>query len=166
MRPRLVLHLAALVLPVAAVLVTALVLGPGWLYSARNAWLDMGSLCAAAVLAAQAAAAICAPLLWRTGSRWLVPLAAGFGMALLTHGLFAPLSLLFMGWANDGIRLDEVLKGAPFIAAMSVVFVGWISAPLTMAVSVIVSRLRRREIGEVAAIPAQESRAVAEEPAA
>lgn len=152
MRPRLVLHLAALVLPVAAVVATLVVLdgrlsiGGG----GGTALRDTGCFCLAAVVAAQIAAALGAPLLLRAESRWLVPLAVGFGMALLTHALFAPLSLLFIALAGDGISMKELIQGSPVIALVSAVFVGWLSAPLTMAASVFVDRLRRRELARAA----------------
>lgn len=150
MRPRLVLHLAALVLPAAAVVGPLLVLQGGKFLATADDMRNFACFITAAVLAAQIAAALGAPLLLRTDSRWLVPLATGFGMALLTHVLFALLCLLIMGLTGTGITADEVLKGMPFIVLISVVFVGWISAPLTMAVGVAVNRLRLRELARAA----------------
>lgn len=151
MRPRLVLHLAALVLPLAAVVGASIVLdGYRMLFDAEQLRL-LAILAAAAVAAAQMAAALGGRWLLRAESRWLVPLSVGFGMALLTHVLFALLSLGFMGLAGDGIATQELFRGAPFVAVVSVVFVGWISAPLTMAVGVLVDRLQRRELARAAA---------------
>lgn len=148
MRPRLVLHLAALVLPVASVVVTLLVLD-GRLSSDRasgSALIGTGGICIAAVLAAQIAAAVGAPLLLRTESRWLLPLSVGFGMSLATYALFAPLYLLVMGLTGYPVTIDDLIKGAPIIAMASALVTGWVTAPLVMVVSVLVDRLQRREL--------------------
>ncbi|WP_257385921.1 hypothetical protein [Tahibacter caeni] len=146
MRPRLVLHLAALVLPLAAVAGSLLVLEGGRFLATADDVRSFAFFTSAAVLAAQIAAALGAPLLLRTDSRWLVPLATGFGMAALTHVLFAPACLLIIGLMGTGITTAGVFQGAPFIVLISVIFVGWISAPLTMAVGVLVNRLQGREL--------------------
>lgn len=151
MRPRLALHLAALVLPVAAVLGAVLVLENGTLFRNADELRNLACLAGAATLAAQIAAALGAPLLLRTESRWLLPLTTGLGMALLTHVLFAPLYLLLIGLSGERVTTDDVFGGAPFIALISAAFVGWLSAPLTMATGVVVNRLQRRELARAAA---------------
>jgi hypothetical protein len=150
MRPRLVLHLAALVLPVAAVVGALLVLqGDGGLSLPRLG--DLLRIAVPAVLAAQIAAALGARWLLRpTASAWLLPLAVGFGMALLTHLLFGPLFVLSLALGGERLGGDSMKMMVLFWLAPAV-FVGWLSAPLTMAVGVSVDRLRRRELAHASA---------------
>lgn len=140
---RVVLHLAAVVLPVLA---TA---GVGWVF--RFSASDFGSLAVAAVLAAQIAALLGWPLLVRgQASAWLAPLATGLAMAVATHVLFGPAFATIIALTeNDHAGSGFFTKMFGF-SVYAAAFVGWASAPLVMAVCVLVNRLRRKELDRAA----------------
>lgn len=136
---RVVLHLAALILPL-GVFVAVI----SWLGGANF----RGALpfAAAAVLAAQIAALFGGVLLQRPSQyRWLVPIAIGFGMALATYLLFGPLLWLVMLVLSDHSS-RESLRDLLEISFASALITGWAAAPLTIAVSILVDRLRRKEL--------------------
>ena len=150
MRARLLLHLAALALPAAAAVGTLAVLTGNEVLSPGQL-ANLLRIVVPCVVAAQIAAALGARWLLRpTGSTWLRPLAIGLGMALSTHILFGP--LLALSLMSGGERLDgDVGEWMLGFSAGSAAFVGWLSAPLTMAVGVFVDRLRRGELARAAA---------------
>ncbi|MBN8741161.1 MAG: hypothetical protein BGP24_08415 [Lysobacterales bacterium 69-70] len=150
MRPRILLHLAALVLPLAAAVGTMAALTGSEVFSPERL-ADLLRIVAPPVVAAQIAAALGARWLLRpTPSIWLRPLAIGFGMALLTHILFGPLLVLSLRFGGERLGNDVAYSSLVFSVA-SAALVGWLSAPLTMAVSVLADRLRRRELDRAAA---------------
>ncbi len=150
MRPRLMLHLVALIVPVAAAVGALVVLTGSQTFSPQRL-ADLLRVVAPPVVAAQIAAALGARWLLRpTASTWLRPVAIGFGMALLTHILFGP--LLVLSLMSSGERLGGVMSEWMLgFSVASATFVGWLSAPLTVAASLFVDRLQRRELARAAA---------------
>ncbi len=140
---RVVLHLAALALPVLATVGVCLVF--------RMSVIDFGGAGAGAVLAAQIAALAGWPMLVRSlESRWLAPLGIGFLMAVITHLLFGPAFGAVVLLADNTVRTTDVFSGLISVSIYAAVFVGWATVPLCMAVCVLVNRLRRKELHRAA----------------
>lgn len=140
---RALLHLAAFILPLIALAVALWLLGGGSLRGTLP--MLVAALCAAQIAALLGTALLRNP----SGSRWLAPLAVGLGMALVTYLSFGPLLGMVLRIAGDP------LAGKPFaimidFSLFSALFTGWAMAPLTMAVSVFVDRLRRKELERAA----------------
>ena len=152
-RARIVLHLAALLAPFAAVALWSLVLFHDDLSHAIVEALAFG---AAAALAAQIAAA----LRWRALERrarenrggW----QTGIGMAAITHvlfGVFVDAALVFAtGWtASMGTgKPTDLIAQVIFFTLISLTTVGLITFPFTALVAQWVAGLRRRELADVA----------------
>lgn len=153
MSARVVLHLGAGVLPLAVVAVAVLlVFGRGALSAAGAT--EAGFIGLAAAAAAQIAALAGWPLLddaaRRTG--WWRPLLTGVGMALLTHLLFGPIMQL-VGRLHAAASYPSVaglLLGALSLSLVSLLLVGWATAPLVAAFAVFVHRLRSKELARAA----------------
>jgi hypothetical protein len=141
---RVVLHLAAAVLPVLATVLVCQAFG----MSVK----DFGGAAFAAVLAAQVAALIGWPILVRNpGSAWLAPLATGLLMAVITHLLFGPAFALVILVSQNGAGNTDFFAGLFGLSRYAAAFVGWASAPLVMATCVLVHRLRRKELARAVA---------------
>lgn len=140
---RVVLHLAAAILPVLATVAVCLAF--------RMSVIDFGGAAVGAVLAAQIAALSGWPLLVRTlGSAWLAPLGIGLLMAVITHVLFGPAFAAVVLLTDTTVRSTDIFSGLIAVSLYAAVFVGWASAPLSMAVCVLVNRLRRKELHRAA----------------
>lgn len=155
-RARLLLHLAALVVPVAAAAAWSFALNAADPRLALRQTLIFGGL---GVVAAQ----IAALARWRALDRraragegaWVT----GLGMAALTHVLFGVLfalalnaSLLWLQPGSDG-GVGAVVVQALFFIAMSVLTIGLLSFPLTAALAQGLAALRARELARDAALP-------------
>jgi hypothetical protein len=140
---RVVLPLAAAVLPVLATVVLCVVF--------RMSLDDFRGAAIAAVLAAQIAVLLGWPLLVRSvASAWLAPLGIGLLMAVVTHILFGPMfAALLLGTEKHSAagEIFSVMVGVSIYAAL---FVGWASVPLIMALCVLVNRLHRKELHRAA----------------
>lgn len=140
---RVVLHLAAVVLPVLAAAIGCRIFH----FSLSDFW----GLAAAAVLAAQGATLLGWPLLVRgQASVWLVPLATGLALAVMTHVLFGPAFALVFALAGNPVTGPDFFAKLFGMSIYSAAFVGWASAPLIMAICVLVNRLRRKELDRAA----------------
>ncbi len=140
---RVVLHLAAAVLPVLATAILC--------RAFRLSASDFLGAAAGAVLAAQSAALLGWPLLVRSqASAWLAPLAIGLAMAVMTHALFGPAFALVIAPTEPTIFGPGFFSKLFEVSIYSAVFVGWASAPLVMAICVLVNRLRRKELHRAA----------------
>ena len=105
-----------------------------------------------AIVAAQVAALVGWPLLERFhASPWIAPLLVGLLMALVTHLLFGPFALVATQFTEDYPPGADSIPEAFMLSFFSAVIVGAATAPVTMAIAVLVHRLRRRERAEVAA---------------
>lgn len=136
---RVVLHLAAAVLPVLAAVILCQVFG--------MSFEDFGGGAIAAVLAAQVAALVGWPMLERSlASAWLAPLGIGLLMAVVTHVLFGPIFAVLLRLTEKHLGGTEILAVMAGISIYAAAFVGWASAPLIMAICVLVNRLRRKEL--------------------
>jgi len=143
-RARLLLHLAACVLPVLAVAGIRLA-DPSF---ERNVF----QLTVAATVAAQVTLA-CGGASWllRCASiPWGAPLA-GLGLGLVTHALFGPFLALTFWVAGEFLDADDLFIGGPVMSLVAAFLVGWISLPATMATGALVGRVHRRELARAAA---------------
>ena len=141
-RARIVLHLAAIVLPLIAVG------GIYWLFEHKLSleW----SLLLPAVMAAQAAASMGWHLLVRYGrSRWKAPLLIGLAMSVVTYLLFGPLVMLAIekDWSRPP---PDLVQGMLAATAMSAMLTGWITAPVVMGLMVWIDRMRRQDVDRTA----------------
>ncbi|MCQ4166878.1 hypothetical protein [Tahibacter harae] len=150
-RARLLLHLAALVLPVLAA--GALMLSV-FFKGADEFFLLAG----VAVVAAQLAVLPGWWLLDRSARRrgWIRPALAGLAMALLTHllsGVVMELWVTLSGAGPERAGLAGLylrLQGVLLVAGLSCAFVGWATAPAVMLLCVLLQRRRRAELAGAA----------------
>lgn len=134
---RVLLHLAAVVLPMA---VAAFVVGD--LHDLQG-FMQFG---VAAVLAAQLATVIGWPLFdgaARRGGGWRAILA-GIVMALSTHLLFGPCLLLFGGTSGGALSAVLLASLGSFLIA------GAFTVPAVLLLSLVLNRLRRKELHSAA----------------
>ncbi|MEP6938409.1 MAG: hypothetical protein ABI846_01495 [Rudaea sp.] len=151
-RSRLSLHLAALLLPLAAAALFALMVDRDPAFVLRMAAYFGG----AGALAAQVAALVRWPALERRAAAGWGGWLAGLGMAAITHVLFGMfvvigLALAVGDWqhgAGTGKPFDLVLQ-ALFFVAVSVMPLGALTFPLSAGLAEIVSRMRHRELADV-----------------
>jgi hypothetical protein len=150
----LLLHVLALLLPVAAIALFASMVDRDFAHVVRQAALFGG----AGALSAQVAAL----LRWRALERraraghggWIT----GLGMAAITHGLFGVLIVIGLAVAAGDwhdiagtVRVSDLFVQALFFIAVSVLPVGMLTFPLTAAIAEFVARVRQRELPNVAA---------------
>lgn len=130
---RVLLHLAAVVLPmaVAAFLVGELHDLPGFM--------QFG---APAVMAAQLATVMGWPLFDSAARRggWWRPALAGIVMAMLTHLLFGPCLMLFGGTSGGGLSLMLLASLGSLLVA------GVFTVPAVVLLNLILNRVRRKEL--------------------
>ena len=154
MSARLLLHLAALIAPPLAAMLFCLLLPHA---GAAFPWQQVALFGGVGVVAAQ----VSALLLWRALERraregrgaWVV----GLGMAALTHLLFGVLFDLALvlavgGWrdaAGNG-QVSDLFLQIVFFAAISMLSVGVITFPATVAFAHIVAARRRKELDRAA----------------
>jgi hypothetical protein len=140
---RVVLHLAAAVLPVLATVALCAVF--------RMPLDDFWGAAIAAVLAAQFAVLLGWPLLARgIASAWLAPLGTGLLMAVVTHVLFGPMFAALLLVTGKHLGAGETFSVMFGLSIYAAAFVGWASAPLVMALCVLVNRLHRKELHRAA----------------
>ena len=151
-RARLLLHVAALLLPPAAAALFAVMVNRDPAFVLRMAVYFGG----AGALSAQIAALLRWPALERhaiAGSGgWL----AGLGMAAIAHLVFGILLVIGLAVASGGWeksagtgRPSDLIFQALFFIAMSIMPLGALTFPLTAAVAEYVARLRARELADV-----------------
>lgn len=142
-RARLLLHLAALVLPVLAIGGIRLA-DPS--FERGAVWMTV-----AAIAAAQIAVACGAAWLLRHASSPWGPSFGGLALGLATHALFGPLVALTSPLTGQSFDLAGLIVGAPAMSLVSAILVGWISLPATVATCVLAARLHRWELAHAAA---------------
>ncbi len=151
-RARLLLHVAALLLPLAAAATFALMVSrdPDFVLRMTAYFGGAGAL----------AAQIAVLLRWRAFDRraragrggWI----AGIGMAAIAHAMFGVLLVIGLaialgGWrqsAGTGSPFDLVLQ-ALFFITMSVLPLGILTFPVTAALAEFIARMRHRELTDV-----------------
>ena len=150
-RSRLLLHLAALLLPPAAAALFAALVNRDPEFVLRIALYFGG----AGALAAQIAAILRWPALERRARAGTGGWLAGLGMAAITHALFGVLIVVGLAFAVGGWeksagsgRPSDLVVQALFFIAMSVLPLGALTFPLTAGLAEVVSRLRARELAD------------------
>ena len=139
---RVVLHAAAFIAPVVAVYGVIAAFG---LHVP-----EVGGMVVPAIAAAQIGALTGWPLLERfRASAWGVPLMIGLLMALVTHLVFGPLSVVSQMPFSKTSMGDDAFSAALLFSCLSAVVAGPVSAPATMAIAVFVHRLRSKELVRV-----------------
>ena len=141
---RVLLHTAAFAAPLVA------------LYGAAAAFdlrlSEVHTMAGPAVAAAQVAALAGWPLLERyRASAWTAPLLIGLLMAFVTHLLFGPFAIVSQMLFEETPVGDGAISAALLFSYISALVAGIATAPATMAVAVLVHRLRRKELVRVTA---------------
>lgn len=148
-RARLLLHLAALVVPVAAAAAWSFALNPADLRLALRQTQIFGGL---GVVAAQLAALARWRALDRRARDGTGAWKTGLGMAVLTHVLFGVLFALALNasllWLQpaDASSLRDAIMQTLFFIAMSMLTIGLLSFPLTAVLAQVLAALRAREL--------------------
>lgn len=158
-RARILLHLAALVVPIAAAAAWSFALNPADPHLALRQTRIFGGL---GVIAAQLAALARWRALDRRARAGAGAWKTGLGMAALTHVLFGMLfafafnaSLLWLQ-PGDASSLHDAIMQALFFIAMSMLTIGLLSFPLTAALAQGLAALRARELDAVRPFPTGE----------
>jgi hypothetical protein len=135
---RVLLHLAAALLPMAAVAVIT-----QFKFHSGSEFVELSI---PAVLAAELAALIGWPMFEgaaQRGGGWRAALT-GVVMGVLTHLLFGPLLMLFGGGASDAFAFMFA------VSVGSLLVVGWVSIPILIVLDLVLVRLRRKELQRAA----------------